>query len=68
MEDIKGSCDTCYYSGGGKHSCDRHLNKLKPDYTKGIECAYNNYAHYRSFDVIMENLRIEPLDTFPTHT
>ena len=43
------SCLTCYYSGNGKHSCDRHMNKLKPDYSKGVECYYNNYAHYRAF-------------------
>lgn len=48
-EIIKPSCQTCYYSGNGKHSCDRHVNKLQPDYSKGVECAYNNHAHYRPF-------------------
>lgn len=43
------SCGTCYYSGNGKHSCDRHVNELKPDYSKGVECAYNNYIHYRPY-------------------
>jgi len=49
LADIMPSCLTCYYSRNGKRSCDRHLNKLKPDYSKGVECYYNNYAHYRAF-------------------
>lgn len=44
------SCSTCYYSSNGKHSCDRHMNAQKPDYSKGVECFYNNLAHYRPFD------------------
>ena len=49
LADVMPSCLDCYYSGNGKHSCDRHMNKLKPDYSKGVECYYNNYAHYRAF-------------------
>ena len=44
------SCQTCYYSDNGERPCNRHLNKLKPDYLKGVECALNNYIHYRPFE------------------
>lgn len=50
------SCSTCYYSKNGKTTCDRHLNKIKPDYSKGVECAYNNYAHYRPFNIKIDIL------------
>ncbi len=46
------SCLSCYYSNNGKSSCDRHLNKLKPDYSKGVECVSNNFAHYRPLSSI----------------
>jgi uncharacterized protein YdaT len=41
------SCNTCFYSQNGKTSCDRHVNPIKPDYSKGVECAANNYIHYK---------------------
>lgn len=44
------SCATCFYSKNGKTSCDRHLNPVKPDYSKGVECAHNNYAHYVKYE------------------
>ena len=45
MEEI--NCFTCLYSSSFKHSCNRHLHDIKPDYSKGVECAYNDYVHYR---------------------
>lgn len=43
------SCQDCFYSKGGRHSCDRHLNKVKPDYSKGVECYCNDFAHFKPY-------------------
>jgi hypothetical protein len=50
IKDYSPSCQTCYYSKNGERPCDRHLNSLKPNYNKGVECALNNFIHYRNFD------------------
>jgi len=49
IDSVVTSCQNCFYSKGGKHSCDRHLNKIKPDYSKGVECYYNNFAHFKPY-------------------
>lgn len=46
-------CQTCYYSSNGKHNCDRHINKLQPDYSKGRGC--NNNEHYRQILIKTKN-------------
>lgn len=43
------SCATCFYSNNGVTSCNRHVNEIKPDYSKGVECAHNNFIHYKPF-------------------
>jgi len=47
--DVMPSCLTCLYSNNGASPCNRHLHKIPPDYSKGYECFYNNFAHYRHF-------------------
>lgn len=49
LADVTPSCLTCLYSKNGKYPCNRHLHRIPPDYSKGHECFYNNYAHYRHF-------------------
>lgn len=49
IDSVVPSCQDCFYSKGGKHSCDRHLNKVKPDYSKGVECYYNDFAHFKPY-------------------
>ncbi len=45
------SCSTCVYSKGGKTSCFRHMDYAKPkiDYSKGVECDKNGFAHYLKY-------------------
>lgn len=50
------SCNTCLYSKGGKTSCNRHLNKIKPDYSKGVECFHNGMIHYRPYEEYKDKL------------
>ena len=51
MDTIK-SCVDCVYSNNGETSCFRHMSYAKPkiDYSKGTECAHNNYVHYLKYE------------------
>ena len=48
MAGVVKSCGSCHYSDNGNHGCNRLMKGVEPeiDITKGIDCAYNDYAHY----------------------
>ena len=44
-DEVVPGCSSCLYWFAG-WTCDRHLNKVKPDYSKGSECG-SKLLHYR---------------------